>query len=188
MRRSLWCVLVAACGNPPPQAPPPLAPSNVADPAVARPFRIDRASLPDCSALSVLKQASAGISVTRCGELAADATPAQIADALRCVTDAVATNQPFVVHQWVRGIDSLVGIGALGRISGGAFVVDELDYDSDPCGGSCPERGHTDVTECAKYTRTSRSDCARNMLAECFACDGKRDAGSCVQGGSAVSR
>ena len=182
MRRSLWLLVAAACG-----APTPIAPSNVADPAVARPFRIDRASLPDCSALSVLKQASTGISVTQCGALEADAPATQVADALRCVTDAVARNRPFVFHQWVRGIDSRVGIGALGRINGGAFVVDELDYDSDPCGGSCPARGHTDVTECAKYTRTNARDCARNLLAECFACDGKRDVGSCVQG-SGVSR
>jgi hypothetical protein len=187
MRRSLWLLVAAACGEPSP-APPPVAPSNVADPTVARPFTIDRSALADCSSLTVLKHATAGATVMPCGELDADATTAQLADALRCVANAVTGNQPFAFHQWVQGIDSQVGIAMLGRISGGAFVIDELEYDSDPCGGGCPEKGHTDVVECSKSTRSGSADCTR-IMTECFTCDGKRDVASCVQGkGSGVSR
>jgi hypothetical protein len=74
----------------------------------------------------------------------------------------------------------------LGRMTNGAFVVDELDYDSDPCGGSCPDRGHTLVVECASYVRNRETDC-RPTLRECFTCDGKHDVAECVQG-SGVSR
>ena len=104
--------------------------------------------------------------------------------ALRCITDAVVHKRPFAFHQWVNGIDSGGGAGLLGRMSGGTFVVDELDYDSDPCGGSCPERGHTLVSECAGYARNRETDC-RPTLRECFTCAGKRDVAKCVQGGSA---
>jgi hypothetical protein len=185
MRRSLWLV-VAACASP---SARPIEPSNtvdVNDPNAAHPFTIDRAALPDCTARSVLEHAIIGLSVIRCADLAADSTPAQAAAALRCIADAVARKRPFAFLQSVNGIDSGGGFGMMGRMTNGAFVVDELDYDSDPCGGSCPERAHTIVVECGSYVRNRETDC-RPTLRECFTCDHKRDVAECVQG-SGVSR
>jgi hypothetical protein len=185
MSRSLW-LLVAACASP---TTPPAAPSNTVDandPNAVHRFTIDRAALPDCTARSVLEHAIIGVSVIRCNDLGADATPAQAADALRCITDAVARKRPFAFVQSVNGIDSGGDFGMLGRMTNGAFVVDELDYDSDPCGGSCPEKGHTVVTECGSYVRNRETDC-RPTLRECFTCDHKHDVAECVQG-SGVSR
>ncbi|HEY1546284.1 MAG TPA: hypothetical protein VGG28_00620 [Kofleriaceae bacterium] len=186
MRRSLWLFVAAACGSPSPTAGP-VAPSNhvdINDPNATHPFAIDRRLLPDCTPRSVLAQATIGLAATRCADLAADATPAQAGAALHCVADAVAHQTPFVFHQMVQGIDSSGGFGMLGRMSAGSFVVDELWYDSDPCGGSCPERGHTDVVECAGYARNRETDC-RPTLHECFTCDRKRMVATCVAGGSA---
>ncbi len=65
------------------------------------------------------------------------------------------------------GIDSAVADGVVGVLEGSDLALYMLDYD--PCGGGCPERGHTRVQRCDRLTFAG-SGCM--MLEECFQCAG----------------
>ena len=66
-------------------------------------------------------------------------------------------------------------------LESGKLAIYALSYDDNPCGGGCPQRGHTTVSRCDEATAAPASDCAE--LTACFHCNLGRTVEECVYGG-----
>jgi len=124
----------------------------------------------DCRPSVVVRRRFAGNQVMPCGPVSVDAEPRAVANARGCVADALAHDQPFVLEQQVLGIDSSVARGLVGVIEDGRLVVYTTLYDSDPCGGSCPDRGMTMVERCGRVTSGSNAAACAVDATRCFEC------------------
>ncbi len=93
---------------------------------------------------------------------------AELSAVRNCVLDSLRTAAPFHVTFDVWGIDSTVGEGVIGHRVGDRLVVEHLEYDSDPCGGSCPEKGASWSRRCGVVTFGACDDPSSDF---CMACD-----------------
>lgn len=93
---------------------------------------------------------------------------AEVAAVQVCMLDALRTATPFHLTLDQRGIDSDVGEGFIGHRVAGQLVVEHLGYDSNPCGGGCPENGSSWSSRCGTVTFGACDDPTRDF---CFACD-----------------
>jgi hypothetical protein len=105
--------------------------------------------------------------------------------AFHCVADAIARARPFVFHEALAGMDSAIERGLVGVVRDGTFVTYALKYDSDPCGGSCPQNGGTHIAECRPLVPLDppTTDCA-NGVTFCFECKDPVRADGCRRGGA----
>lgn len=74
-----------------------------------------------------------------CGRLSAWASDGERAASQACVDQAIVAGTPFAVSWELFGVDSEVAEGLVSLGSGEAAY--SVGYDSDPCGGGCPEEG-----------------------------------------------
>jgi hypothetical protein len=194
-RGALLLVAAAACGEPagPVAAPQPLR--NEAPPPAgsAGPRELPIEQIPglafdedadakqDCRPSQVARRRFAGIAMRACGpfdptagsdwEHARDYTwvAAKLRPRIDCAVAAIAAQRPFILEERVPGTDSAVADSVVGVLEHGKLVVYSLRYDSNPCGGGCPDRGHTDVYRCEQATSEApAATCAQP--AECFHC------------------
>lgn len=193
---SPFAVLVlAACGSSAPRSapttesttvvvPPADAPSaDPSDPIIGGPIR------QDCRPEAVIARRLGGQAVIDCGDL----NPGSTADARErarvCVATALAGKRPFRAVEYLQGIDSEVGFGVYATTRNGAFQPFTISYDSDPCGGGCPDRGHADITVCkhlvAKDPAQTPCHDRRNLI-DCFDC-AQAGAERCVAGDPALT-
>jgi len=147
----------------------------------------------DCRPSVVARRRFAGVAVRACGviALATDddwehardykAVAKKIRPLVDCAAVAIAARRPFIVEQQVAGTDSGVARGLVGVLENGTLAVYALLYDSNPCGGGCPERGHTTVSRCDEATAAPAAECAE--LTECFHCNLERTLEDCEYGG-----
>jgi len=189
--RAAGTLLVVACACATATQPEPL--HNVAvskTPLVAienvRPLAIEKVAgaKHDCRLSSVVRRHFAGREVIACGPLAYDAGKPAIAGARECIEKALADGQPFLFEAQIQGIDSEVAGGLVGVVEQDGLATYELMFDSDPCGGSCPERGLTTISRCARVTRdvSNPEACAVNVM-HCFRCGAPRIVEQCRFGG-----
>jgi len=138
----------------------------------------------DCRPSAVVRRHFAGREVIACGPLAYDASKPALANARTCIEKALADEQPFLFEAQVQGIDSEVAGGLMGVVEKDGLATYEMMFDSDPCGGSCPERGVTTISRCTRITRdvSNPAACAINVM-HCFRCDGSRIVEQCRFGG-----
>jgi hypothetical protein len=170
-----WMVLVlAACGGkqatPPPQnTTPPPSGKGLEDIASIQglPEELDPSAVRDCRLSSRLRDRFKGARVKPCGTIEIGAPQDA---AVACLRDALDHDTPFVIEQRVQGIDSGVAAGAIGLLEGGALVVYRLSYDSDPCGGGCPEDGHTTIVRCRRTGPAADPRYCAVEVTECFGC------------------
>jgi len=136
----------------------------------------------DCRPSAVARRRFAGAAVRACGvyDLATEAdwehardykaVAKRVRPLVDCAATAIAAKRPFVVEQQVAGTDSGVAYVLVGVLESGKLAIYSLSYDSNPCGGGCPERGHTTVRRCDKASEPPAAECAE--LVECFHCGG----------------
>jgi len=86
-----------------------------------------------------------------------------------CMLRALRARSPFSVSWPQRGIDSVVRTGWVAIDDAGRYRVYQLHYDSDPCGGGCPERGHTSIHRCRRLLPIPK--CENVVEALCFHCE-----------------
>ena len=144
---------------------------------------VDRSTLRDCTITNVLKEKTAGLRLKSCGDLDYDAMPLAREVAFHCVADAIATARPFVFHEALAGMDSAIERGLVGVVRDGTLVTYALKYDSDPCGGTCPQNGGTHIDECQPLVPLDppTTDCA-NGVTFCFECREPVRADGCRRG------
>lgn len=143
----------------------------------------DETTLRDCRASTLLAQRTAHKRVLACGELWSGSMPVEKERTYRCIADAVANSRPFVFHETLPGADSAIERGVLGLTKNGAFVTYSLRYDSNPCGGGCPQNGGTSIVECRPLTPIDPipADCSYDIL-DCFDCKDRGDIERCRRG------
>lgn len=176
-------VVASACARRPP--PEPLrntAPSRLVAiehvPGLAIPSLGGAAR--DCRPSQVVRRRFAGEGVIACGALGIDEPPAAVAAARTCVERALADGQPFVVEAEVQGIDSTVAYGLVGIVEHGVLATYRVIFDSDPCGGGCPDRGATTIDRCTQLARdVTRAEACAGDVVRCFRCDGARIVEQC---------
>jgi hypothetical protein len=136
------------------------------------PFDLDTSLKRDCRPSSVIRRRFRGETVIACGPVEIDAKPEELRVARECVEKALADQQPFLLEVENEGIDSHVASGVLGVVEKGELAVYQMTYDSDPCGGSCPDRGLTTIERCSRIVRdvTNPEACAVNVN-RCFHCE-----------------
>ena len=190
----IMLVALVACQqnkSAPPAPPPPPPASAVADAAPGSTVAIEiqpglvqprpEGSEKDCRISQVIRRRWAGAVVKSCGALTLRDTPEQErADdelARPCITGALAAKQPFVVEREVRGTDSGVARAIVGVMEGAKFQVYALSFDSNPCGGGCPERGHTLVVKCEDFKLVPIGACP--FMFECFECTSETPVEDC---------
>lgn len=171
-----WLVVAAcACTRPPAPAATPIAnaaPSSLV--AIDRVAPLAIAAVPgakrDCRPSQVIRRRFAGQAVTPC-------------NTSECVERALADGQPFLLETTQQGIDSTIAYGLVGAVDAGELVAYYMLFDSDPCGGSCPDRGSTTIDRCTRLVRdiTHPDACAVNVT-QCFRCDGARTVERCEFG------
>jgi hypothetical protein len=183
-------VLVLACvlgcqqskpapGPEPAPAKPARAPAKPVPPALVPIEHVPGLTMPrydraerDCRLSAVARRRFAGAKVEPCGAYDLAESPeasARDGDTARtCVEAAIAAKQPFIAEKQVQGIDSGVARGIVGVLEHGELAIYALSYDSNPCGGGCPEAGHTQVRHC---TKLAFADGCPDPFA-CFECDG----------------
>lgn len=182
----LLLVLVAGCQDSRKTNPPPPRPAVALDstiPISSVPWTgEDRDPKPpyDCTMVPALAMYFPGLRVENCGVLEIEATDAQKSAAKKCVEAAVAGRRPFLFVQRVQGEDSGVLRAFLARMEGSDYVAYEASYDSDPCGGGCPERGHTYLSRC-KGPPTVPKLCDERVAA-CIECDDHEIIDQCAHG------
>jgi len=180
--------LACACGRAENTVSPPQNHAT-ADPKISGTVAIDHIpALPlqgfdhgarDCRLSAVTRRRFAHHELVPCGELSLDVEHSEIEDARRCVADAISHHEPFLVEQHIQGIDSEIAVGLVGLVDGGVPRYFELDYDGDPCGGSCPQRGGTHIRACSTLTRVD--DCLYE-LAVCWRCPDHAATETCAFG------
>jgi hypothetical protein len=187
-------VALAGCDTP---APRPEPPRNIVPPPAAGPGDVPIEKVPrlamkaypqaarDCHPSAVARRRFAGSVVRACGSLSIvtdedwergrdyRAVARRLRPALDCASAAIAAHHPFIVEQQVAGTDSAVARGLVGVLEGGKLVVYSVHYDSNPCGGGCPEDGHTTVMRCDDHAATPDTDCSE--VDQCFHCAGRDD-------------
>jgi hypothetical protein len=173
----VWLVL--ACQQSKPAPPPPPAPADALSELVpiekvpGLPFDGYDKAQRDCRPSSVARRHFAGARVKPCGTLPlhADFSEATDVTARPCIESALAAKQPFIAEKQLRGTDSAVARGFVGVLEHGELVVYALYFDSNPCGGGCPEAGHTSVHRCRTFKVPKvTADC--NDLFDCTECGG----------------
>jgi len=183
--RSLVVVMLALGCQQNKDKPPPPPPAPVAIDAgtglipIEKVPGVDREPLPgakhDCRISSVVRRRFARANVKPCGTFPLRETrdPAldlkDDAKARMCIEAALAANQPFVAEKELQGTDSGVARAIVGVLEKGKLVKYYLNFDSNPCGGGCPERGHTSVERCDTFALSDPS-CPINSLFDCVAC------------------
>jgi len=117
-----------------------------------------------------------------CGAIEIGASADARRQARQCVTDALAGGRPFVFRETLRGIDSTIQRGYFAVPEHDQLAVFGVDYDSDPCGGGCPQRGGSRISRCSRLTPSNpaNGDCQRTVT-KCFACQGAVAAERCQQ-------
>ena len=173
--RLVVVAVVCACTRPPAPAAPPLA--NAASSslvAIDRVPPLEIAAVPgakhDCRPSQVIRRQFAGHAVTPCSTR-------------ECVEQALVDGQPFLVETNGQGIDSVIAYGLVGVVDGSGLATYSMMFDSDPCGGSCPDRGSTTLERCARTTiDVTNPDACTVDVTRCFRCDGARIALRCVFG------
>lgn len=139
--------------------------------------------LRDCTLFTVENAMVVGTSIPSCGALEPDASRHPNGSAFHCISNAVTRAQPFRFTQEAFGIDSAVETGFVGLWKDGNYVVYSLHYDSDPCGGSCPQRGGTRVRECRPlHALDPGGGCEKGHVEECFECERQVSVGACIRG------
>lgn len=96
-------------------------------------------------------------------------TPCTTSD---CVERALADGQPFLVETDGQGTSSTIAYGLVGVVEDGELVTYTMTFDSDPCGGSCPDHGVTAIERCVRARRdvSNPEACALNVT-RCFRCE-----------------
>jgi hypothetical protein len=178
----LW---LAACSPATSPASAPLAGHSDGDPAdpqvLQQPEPVGQTAR-DCTVAGVNAAHARGHQPIDCGAL----EPGSSADARRqarqCVTDALAGGRPFVFRETLRGIDSTIQSGYFAVPEHGQLAVFGVDYDSDPCGGGCPQRGGSRISRCSRLTPSNpaNGDC-QHTVTKCFVCQGAVAAERCQQ-------
>jgi hypothetical protein len=195
-------VAVAACRSP--AAAPVVALSNQAPPVVdsaagavpiAQIRGIADAGYPnarrDCRPSIALRRYFAGAVLHPCGSLDYDArnkarasdmtaVAADLEPLLACAEQSIAANRPFITEQRAAGIDSGGADAIVGVREHGALAVYVSDFDDNPCGGGCPEKGQNLIMRCENPRRDRSSDCYTFL--QCFHCDTKTVVDLCVFG------
>jgi len=162
-----------------PARPRPTALAKLPGLAIARPAWAER----DCRLSSVLRARFGAAEVEPCGALPNGAPPEELETARACVASAIAAGRPFVYEQGLHGTDSRTDMGLVGVLEHGQLVVYRARHDSDPCGGSCPENGHTLLYRCGSLDVPDMlGDCLRNV-ADCYKCQDATELDDCVFGG-----
>lgn len=184
--RSLVVVMLAlGCQQNKDKPPPPPPPTPVAIDAGAGMMPIekvpgfDREPLPgakhDCRISSVVRRRFAGAKVKPCGTFPLRETRDSALDAKddakarTCIEAALVAQQAFVAEKELHGTDSGVARAIVGVLEKGKLVQYYLGFDSNPCGGGCPERGHTTVERCDTFALSDPS-CPINSLFDCVVC------------------
>jgi len=136
------------------------------------PFDLDPSLRRDCRPSSVIRRRFKGEAVLACGPVEVFAKPEALRVARECVEKALADEQPFLLEVQNEGIDSNVASGLLGVVVRGELAVYQMTYDSDPCGGSCPDRGLTTIEQCKRIVRdTSNPEACAVNVNRCFHCE-----------------
>lgn len=156
---ALWFLFACERGAPSPvPAPPSVAPRDalkrIEDVPKVADYR-DPKSPYDCTVISAMQTYFAGTRVESCGMLETDAAPEAMAATTACVEKAIAATRPVIFAQAVQGTDSGVAVANLARMENGKYVGYEAHFDSDPCGGSCSDRGWTRIARCTSAPRVS---------------------------------
>jgi hypothetical protein len=175
MRRWLVVCALVACENHTPPPPPQPAPAISNDgltriedlPKLAD--HRDPKTPYDCTITSALQGFAPGTRVVACGMLERDATPAALDAMNACVERALARAQPLVFGQAIQGTDSGIADAILVRSEQGRLVAYEARFDSDPCGGSCDDRGGTRIVRCG----APRPGTGCYEMRTCLQCDGE---------------
>jgi hypothetical protein len=174
-----WLVLCAICGceqrettaTPPPSIAPLDPTVRIEDVPKFAEYR-DRKTPYDCTIISALQARFAGTRVETCGALGVDATPEAKAASIKCATRALEAARPVLFAQAWHGTDSAIAGAGLARFEHGTYVAYSAIFDSDPCGGSCSERGWTRIVRCQSAPRLS-ADCPADGLGTgCLECEG----------------
>ena len=124
----------------------------------------------DAEPPAVVRERFAGRRARSCGLVETNATGTARAAARACVGASVAAQVPFAWIEKRQGTDSGFASGYVGVREADGYQLYALRYDSDPCGGSCPEDGQTSLERCERIVPASES-CLRPG-APCFACAG----------------
>jgi hypothetical protein len=139
----------------------------------------------DCSISSVVRRRFAGTSVKPCGVFPRrETTELEAQDdtkARTCIEAALAAKQPFVVEKEVHGEDSQVAHALVGVLEKAKLVMYVFSYDSNPCGGGCPERGHTIVERCESFALSDPA-CPSSSLFNCLECKPATLVDDCIFG------
>jgi hypothetical protein len=171
-----WLLVVAcACTRPPANEPlQNAAPSllvaieNVPTLAIERVRDAKR----DCRPSHVIRKRFAGRQVIACGALTLKASKPELAAAKACTERALADEQPFLVEAEQMGTDSIVTRTLLGIVEKGVLETYLVDFDSDPCGGSCPNGGLTTVERCGRMRAdVSNPEACAIDVTRCFRCE-----------------
>jgi len=183
---------VAACDKAQPEERRRVQDVSVAPP---QPRRVALAKLPgllierppwaerDCRLSSVLRARFGRVEVEPCGALTYEASREALDAARACVERAVTAGRPFVYEQQVAGTDSAADMGLLGVIEQGKLVTYEAHHDSDPCGGDCPERGHTRLSRCQSLGVPETLDGWERYVGDAYRCNEPTLLEDCVFGG-----
>jgi len=170
---ALWFLFACERGAPSPvPAPPSVAPRDslkrIEDVPKLANYR-DEKSPYDCTVISAMQTYLAGARVESCGMLEIHATPEAVSATTACVEKAIAATRPVIFAQAVQGTDSGVAVATLARMENGKYVGYEAHFDSDPCGGSCSDRGWTRIARCTSAPRVSTAclDRRGTCLLEC---------------------
>lgn len=121
----------------------------------------------DCSITGVFEKLLPAVHVETCGLLGPDATESDRAAAVDCMKRAGSSRRPYFLAEEIQGTDSVLARAHLISFEGDVRVMYEADFDSDPCGGSCGDRGGTEVRRCRLAPEASNVFASNRWEHEC---------------------